>query len=546
MRIDNLSALKQYISTLGEMSNSSEENLKKLTINSLSISDLLEDLSLNLTKENKLIAQELLKANLPLDKNLITDLNQFLTDNNFSDSLQNKIKIAILLKQLKLPLNQKFFKVFANYGKNPKSLPNNLKQLLAKHINLTSFQAASQETKQQPNLTTPQLLKQLQLTPQTKQQLNIKINQQPITIIKKLISNLTNSQSQLPNRQTILNNLKQIINNQPQLLTKLTQQVSPDKLTKFLSAIKLNNSNSAPPTDQTTITISKIIDQLNLTPEQTDKLNISSTSNPREMLNTIINHLTTNQSDQQLNTKMKNLLRSQPQVILKLQQEFPTDKVSKLLTNISLSPPESKQLLTENLNQIVNETIVTPDNISPEQIKNAVNKLNPNSSQNQLMKLLFNFTASSKENNQLTNETQNLLYQLTSLKAVNTENNVLQLFFPILISNNIQLAQLKINQEKQEMKNQEQEILQFSFAVKTDKLGTVEAKVKIYDQQINALFIADNKKTQQLIEEYSTKFEEKFSELDYNLNYFNCKLADDELTTDDKQEIKLNSIDFTI
>src|SRR6056297_3237110 len=106
MEINKVSTLKQYNLDNNKMSNSISKKINQITTKSLTISDLLDNLSLDTTKHNKLIATELLKNNLPLHPLLFKDITNFLnqTDDLTSSDLQTKIKIALLLKKLDLPL----------------------------------------------------------------------------------------------------------------------------------------------------------------------------------------------------------------------------------------------------------------------------------------------------------------------------------------------------------------------------------------------------------------------------------------------------------
>ncbi|AGB40865.1 Flagellar hook-length control protein FliK [Halobacteroides halobius DSM 5150] len=148
MKINKLSTLKQYNPDSDKMSNSIPKNINKFNYKRLNITTLLHNLSLNTTEYNKSIAKELLKDNLPFNKQTFAMINNFLqkTQNSLPATTKDKIKIAILLKKLNLPLNSKFFKLFKEYPSSHQQLNNRLNQLL-EQINLKQ----TKETQQQNN-----------------------------------------------------------------------------------------------------------------------------------------------------------------------------------------------------------------------------------------------------------------------------------------------------------------------------------------------------------------------------------------------------------
>ncbi|GAB6137421.1 hypothetical protein [Halanaerobaculum tunisiense] len=78
MEINKTSTLKQYNLDNNKMSNPISKKIDQITTKSLTISDLLDNLSLDTTKHNKLIATELLKNNLPLHLPFFEDITEFL------------------------------------------------------------------------------------------------------------------------------------------------------------------------------------------------------------------------------------------------------------------------------------------------------------------------------------------------------------------------------------------------------------------------------------------------------------------------------------
>ncbi|GAB6100701.1 hypothetical protein JCM16358_25800 [Halanaerocella petrolearia] len=425
MEINRLSTLKQYNLNNDKMSNSIPKNIDKLNFKSITISSLLQNLSLNTTEYNKMIATELLKANLPLNKELMTTISQFLqnTEDEISATTKEKIQVAILLKQLQLPLKTKYFHLIKEYNSSSKELKQILNQLF--HQDKSKLNS---QTNNSNNLKSDlqKLIQQFKIPIQNKED-------KLVTIFKKIITTLENKPK--PN---LTSQLTKIIKKHPNILTRLKKGSSKAKFGKL------------------------------------DKL-IKSSINDNNLL-----------------------------------------AKYKLLT-----------------------TVITPNNTTPDQVKQGLTTINFNPGQKKLIELLSNLETNKQEGDKF-------IHKLISLKAMNYETNLLQLVLPIMIKDAFSLVQIEIKDDQQQKKEKNKSDLEFSIALETEKLGDIRIKVKIQNSQLNLLFLTDNSETEELIQTQLTDLATKLKDTGYQLNYCNCKLADQKLTNSNKKEIKLTNIDFTI
>ena len=522
--------LKQYNLDTNKMSTTIPKKEVKNLSQNLSIKALLQNLSLSATKTNQIIISELLNHDLPLNKQLISELNDFVSNLKADDNLKTKIKIALLLKKINLPLNKKFYNFFKNYIFSQSDLKKNLEKLM-KQLNLSpnNFSNNQIETElgQQNNLSSAQqnsIENNLQ-SDTFKSSLNIDLSNNDLNLSKAKL-NMILDQLDLAKTNENRNIIKKLIDyklninkdNWQQLKTASNNNQSLSKLA-LAQKLNLNQPN--------------LLNQLDFTNES--KLN----SDLVKLSKLIVDK---NIDSPQLTTKIKNLVTKEPQLLLKLKENLSATDFKKLNSKINLAKSEQNTTLKQGLKNEILDTIITANNLDSNSIQQSINKLNLGDD-NQLVKFLFQLSQETSSE-ELQEKTEDLTKQLLNLKAVNYEAENTLLFLPVLFQEGLELAQIKINQEQKEQ-GTEKESFKFAFKVDTEKLGQLEVKVKIRNEQLNILFLVNNPESQKLINENLESLKTAFQHHQYSLNYLKCKLQS---TDNDDQEEKqsLTTIDYTI
>ncbi|TDX52756.1 flagellar hook-length control protein FliK [Orenia marismortui] len=501
IRINNGLTLKQYNSPEDKMSNSIKENTGQYKNNSLTIEQLLHNLKLNNNHNNQLILMELLQNNIPLKKQLFVDINQFLNEikDHSEQNLQNKIKIALVLKKLNLPLNSKFFNLFKNTLK--------LKDKISDELNrLISPKEVKQNNNSNNNKTLATSLKDLNISNNKKIQeiikqslaLEIKLNQEEIAKI-----NSTISKNDIPFRK-----IKNIL-----LLKKLELPVNNKDLNTFILTLDLTKEDNLTPT------LKKLLKTLSI--ESNSK--ISTLILP----------------------KLKKIIANNPKSFIEIKESLSKMEFKNLEQKLRLPTIEKNKILKDIIKKELANNIIMPNNITEEQIQKSLNTLNSsNSKQDTLLKALFYL----KENNlseEVTIEDSKILKELIANKLINYNNNPISLFLPLLVGDNIKLATIKLNQDQEKNKqNKKEKDLNFSFAIDTNKLGYIEIKIKIKNNKISGLFNTTHSKTFRLINQYLNKFKTRFQDTEYQIDYLTCKLIEENATEQKEEKIKLKNVDF--
>ena len=508
-KINLPATFKQYNLDPNKMSTNIGKKEVENFAQKLSIKSLLQNLSLSATKNNQAIIIELLNHDLPLNKQLISELNDFISNLDTQDNLKTKIKIALLLKKINIPLNQKFYNFFKNYIFSKSDLQDNIKQLL------DQLDYQPKNTSSKTNLSANQI-KQKQinnLVPKTKntvsksnlnsilQKLELPINKKNRKIIKKLA------------------NYKLKINLDNFKILQSTQQQTNESLMKLAFAKKMNLNNS------------NLLQQINFS--NNDTLIDSFLKLSKSLIKT-------SSLQPQMLSNIKQLLDQEPQLLLKAKNSLNNKEFKQLISKLNLSKQAETSILKEGLKKEVTETIVTANNINPESIKESLNKLNL-TSDNQLVKFLFNLSTETSSE-ELKEKTENIVKQLINLKVVNFETDNTLLFLPIFFKKSLELAEIQVN--KQKKSEESNESLKFSFKVETEKLDSIEVKLKIQNRSLNILFLTNNSKTKDLIQENLDLLEELFQQQNFKINYAGCKLQ--EKQENNNESLSLTTIDFTI
>ncbi|WP_018250241.1 flagellar hook-length control protein FliK [Orenia marismortui] len=504
IRINNGLTLKQYNSTEDKMSNSIKENTGQYKNNSLTIEQLLHNLKLNNNHNNQLILMELLQNNIPLKKQLFVDINQFLNEiKDYSEqNLQNKIKIALVLKKLNLPLNSKFFNLFKNALKLKGKISDELNRLISPKV----VKQNNNNNNSNNNKTKATSLKDLNISNNKKIQeiikqsltLEIKLNQEEIAKI-----NSTISKNDIP-----FEKIKNIL-----LLKKLELPVNNKDLNTFILTLDLTEEDNLTPT------LKKLLKTLNI--ESNSK--ISTLILP----------------------KLKKIIANNPKSFIEIKESLSKMEFKNLEQKLKLPTIEKNKILKDIIKKELANNIIMPNNITEEQVQKSLNILNSSDSkQDTLLKALFYL----KENNlseEVTIEYRKILKELIANKLINYNNNPISLFLPLLVGDNIKLATIKLNQDQEKNKqNKKEKDLNFSFAIDTNKLGYIEIKIKIKNNKISGLFNTTHSKTFRLINQYLDKFKTRFQDTEYQIDYLNCKLIEEKATEQKDEKIKLKNVDF--
>ncbi|MCK8826894.1 flagellar hook-length control protein FliK [Natroniella acetigena] len=203
-------------------------------------------------------------------------------------------------------------------------------------------------------------------------------------------------------------------------------------------------------------------------------------------------------------------------------------------------------ILAKKTKNLLEETIISADNLSSKSISNSITNLHLNNDHTaNLLKSLFKFTQSSSET---INEGGRLLKQLTSLQAINHLNDNVSIFLPILLQNNLTLAQIKINKENtkehQQNSNNTNNPLTFSIHLETEKLGLIKASIKIEDKKIWGQFKSDQPETVELINKRLDKFKVQLENNSYQVRSLTSNFTT--ANSNPTQQPKLTTINLTI
>ncbi|MGM0502663.1 MAG: flagellar hook-length control protein FliK [Bacillota bacterium] len=500
-KIDLPATLKQYNLDTNKLSTNIAK--KEISNNSqtISLKSLLKNLSIPDTKTNQAIVGELLNHNLPIEQQLISELNDFITNLKDKQPLDLKIKIALLLKQINMPLNQKFYDFFKNYMFSTAELKENITKLLE----ALSNQAANSNN----------------------------------SISLKEIKTLAASKANTANLNAILENL-----NLPQ--TKENQAIVKQLINYKLDLNLENFENLKSAQIQKDQSLMKLAFAKKLNLENTNLLNQIQLSANDKLVDGLmkLSKLLMNSANPKfaLVAKIKNLFKQEPQLLLNLKNHSSTTEFENLISKLDLSSSEKNSILKNAVKKEILETIITTDNINTASIKESINKLNL-TKDNQLVKFLFNLSQE-VSSEKFQKESRDLIKQLINLKSVNYETNNTLLFLPVLIEKSLELAQIKVDEEEQNS-SEKKEALKFSFKIETDKLDSIEVRIKTKNKNINMLFLTNNPETKKLIDNNLEILENSFKKRDFKINYAACKIKEEE-PDDKKENSSFTTIDFTI
>jgi hypothetical protein len=501
IRINNNPILNKYNLNKDKMSNSIKEDIGQYKKNSLTIDELLHNLKLELNKTNRAILIELIKTNMPLKEDFFIDISKFLDsfDNDAEMNLQAKIKVALLLKKLNLPLNMKFFNLFKENTE--------LKDELLKELNNWTNKAtlANVTDKEESSQKISKLLKEFNVeeNPKNKEILKsmskfeLELNKENFISISKELSSSDSKQIQLV---TLLKKLQLPINNQA--------------LKELFSQLKLNNSDSL-------------------------------ATSMKKLISTLLVNESKPDSSALIFPKIKEIIDQNPKILVEIKEALPKKDFELLSKKINLSAEDEVKILKKIVKEELSQKIITPNNLTVENLKDSLTTLNSNNDKaDKLLKALFHLTADNSSE-EVAQSSDKLLKQLLVQRTLNYNNDITTLFLPFFIEENINLAEIKVNQEGKSSSS-ENDDLNLSFAVRTPKLGEVEIKLKIKDKQLNGLLNTDNSKTLKLLQENLNLLRSNLGESDYQVNYLACKLLEQEVLNTDQEEIKMTNVDFKI
>ena len=530
-KINLPATLKQYNLDTNKMSTTIPKKEAKNLAKNLSIKSILQNLSLPATKTNQAIISQLLDHEIPLNQQLISELNDFISKLTTKDNLATKTKIALLLKKINMPLNQKFYNFFKNYIFSATDLKNNIKQLLNQldipTNNLSNNQNPAQHDQQNQS--------------SSSQSSSI----DPESLNKSFTSNLNNklSQDNLNLSQTKLDTLLQKLNLDPtkenrQIIKKMFDfklKITADNFQKIKTAQNKNEQSLLKLLFSQKLNLDKqnLLNQFDF--KATSKLDSSFLKLSQALINQ-------DSSPQQLTAKIKKLLAEEPQLLLKLKENFSAPEFKKLSTKLNLPQTEQQQLLKQGLKNEILDTIITTNNLDSNAIQNSINKLN-SGHDNQLVKFLFQLSQETSAS-EVQEKTEDLAKKLLNLTAVNYETEHTLLFLPVLFQEGLELAQIKFDQ--QQSTTTKDKSFKFSFKVDTTNLGPLEVKVKIKNKQLNILFLVNNPDSKELMEKNLNSLKKAFMQHEYKINYLNCKLQQTETAKQDQEETTLTTIYYTI
>ena len=536
--------LKQYNLDTDKMSTTIPKKEAKNLVQNLSIKSILENLSLSVNKTNQSIVSELLDHNLPLNKELISDLNDFISNLTSKDSLETKVKIALLLKKINMPLNKKFYNFFKNHLFSQTDLKNNIKELIQQLSNNNLFKEQSTaQIKENNNFakTLRNIIDQQTTANNTKQSnssSNIKIFQDSSNLSNAKLNEILNKLNLAPTKEN-----RAIIKR----LIDYKLDINKDNWQK-LKTTKQNNQNPTAENKQL-LTKLALAEKLNISDQQLfEKLNFNPQTKLADSILKLGKLLITGNTEQknldltQLTTQIKNLITKEPKLLLKLKEDFSTADFKKLATKLNLTKSEQSNTFKEGLRNELLDTIISANNLELNSIKQSINQLNLDNDK-QLVKFLFQLSQESSSE-KLQEKTEELTKQLLNLKAVNYETENTLLFLPILFKEKLELAQIKFKQESNK-ENRKDKSFKFAFKVDAEKLGPLEVKVKIKNEQLKILFLVENPDSKKLMEENLDSLQKAFQGHDYTINYLKCKLRNNK-NEEAQAEQSLTTIDYTI
>ncbi|MFO7819647.1 MAG: flagellar hook-length control protein FliK [Halanaerobacter sp.] len=536
--------LKQYNLDTNKMSTTIPKKEAKNLVQNLSIKSILQSLSLSVNKTNQNIVSELLNHDLPLNKELISDLNDFISNLANQDSLETKVKIALLLKKIDMPLNKKFYNFFKNHLLSKTDLKDNIKELIQQLSNNNLFKEQNgiqiKENNNFPKTLENFIEQETTVHNPKKSDSSLKINhlQSSSTLSKTKLNEILNKLDLAPTKEN-----RAII----KILFDYKLKINKDNWQK-LKNLNQTNQNLTEPNKQL-LTELAFAEKLDLSSQNLFKeINFNPQTKLEDSLLKLGKLLITQNTEQEninltkLTTKIKNLITKEPELLLKLKENFPKNNFNKLATKLDLTKNEQNNTLQKGLRKELLDTIISANNLELNSIKQSINKLNLENDK-QLVKFLFRLSedASSEK---LQEKTEDLTKQLLNLKTVNYETENTLLFLPVLFKENLELAQIKFKQ-KRNKEHTEDNSFKFAFKVDTEKLGALEVKVKIKNEQLKILFLVESSSSKEVIDKNLDSLQKAFQDHDYTINYLECKLQHNK-DKEEQEEQSLTAIDYTI
>ncbi|WP_408954386.1 flagellar hook-length control protein FliK [Natroniella sp. ANB-PHB2] len=500
-KIKKTSTLKQYNSNYSKKSNLIDKKTTKKPMKNLTISEIINKLSLEKSNENKTIIQELLRLNLPLKQDLIADLNQSLAqfEKLEDQDLTTKIKTILLLKELELPINNKFYSLF----KDQANLTNNLKDSFIKLLKKFNPTDSNSNLLEESN---EREIEKLNLKSITKEKLLSKMNNLNLELTEKNL----NTFEDIPTKE------------------KSTKQLLKSII--FTEKLDLNSTNR----------LTDLIKQIDWSP------NDNLVTGFEKLINLLVAGQKNVGFPDIISPYLKKIIKEKPELLIILKENLTQELYNNLKEDSNLSSTEEIDILTKQTKELLKETVITTDNLNSNKISTAINNIHLNNDQTtNLLKFLFHFTQSSSEK---VTEAEKLLKQLTSLQAINHSNDNFSIFLPILFQNDLTLAHIKVNKEatkedKQDPNNTNNP-LTFSIHFETEKLGLIETTIKIKDKKIWGQFRSNQTETVNLINKHLDKFKSKLKNTNYTVKSLTSKLATDKSAP--TQQLKLTTIDLII
>lgn len=315
------------------------------------------------------------------------------------------------------------------------------------------------------------------------------------------------------------------------------------RIDKFLHKIKIENSQKA----------KRLLDQKDNSstrkniPDKTQTGQENPKANANSRIISLLENLNTEQQKELLNTLLKMnipLKENNLKMLINLINTDSIDIKSKALIKAMAIMQKGGLSLDTHLLEGISRNFDT-DNSQSEKIIQLINSTNNSNLKSNLSNLLIDLSLNKKDiTKSLKNFTQNLDKNLNILfndnqNRNNTENKLLDQFLGQKIINkqntnmflNIEIPifwpkddktyplYLKIWQEENKQnKEQNDKEYKISFNIELEKLGLINALIKVQSQKIKAVFKSNNENTIELIENKSEKLVEKFSKLNYNLS----------------------------
>ena len=331
-----------------------------------------------------------------------------------------------------------------------------------------------------------------------------------------------------------------------QKLKKLLDQSDKNSNRKNINS-SLQNKKQTPKTNAN----SKIISLLeNLNSEQQKellntllKMNLPLKENNLKILINLINTKTINIKSESLIKAMaimqKGGLNLETHLLEGISRNFDTNnsqsaKIIELINN-NESNPELKNTLTD----LLIDLSLNKENLT-KQLKNYLLNLDKS------LTTLFN------ENQEKNNTENKLLNQFLGQKIINKQNSnlLLNLELPIFWPTEDKTYPLYLkmweeeNSKKEERNEKEYKI---AFNIELEKLGLIDALIKVKSKNLKAIFKSNNEKTVNLIKKKSNNLKEKFEKLNYNLSLEVKRQKKDEIKNkDNKEKKKYKHIDIKV